>query len=260
MHKRPNILITNDDGINALGIKHLWNSLKSFANLTIIAPLVEQSAVGLAISVRTPLHIHPVNWIDSTTAWSVSGTPADCVKLALKVVLKETPDLIVSGINRGTNSGGNVLYSGTVAGAIEGVMHNIPSIAFSCNDFKDPDYSQVEKYIPQIVKHVFEYPLPKGTLLNVNFPELANGIKGFKMARQGKEHWSENPDRRQHPIEGHDYYWLGNVISKFEEHEESDIVWLRKGYVTAVPIHVRELTDHAHLKSSKAHFDKLCID
>lgn len=257
MNKRPNILITNDDGINALGIKHLWNSLKNFADLTIIAPHMEQSAVGLSISIRQPLHIQAVTWANPTKAWSVTGTPADCVKLALKVILDSPPDLVVSGINRGTNAGRNVLYSGTVAGAIEGVMHNIPGVAFSCNDFIDPDYQLVEKYIPTVIKHVLEHPLPSGTLLNVNFPEKVHGIKGFKMARQGKEHWSENPDKRTHPVEGHDYYWLGNTIATFDEDTESDIAWLKQGYVTAVPIHIGELTDHAHLKKSKSHFEGL---
>lgn len=256
MHKRPNILVTNDDGINALGIKHLWNSLKRFADLTIIAPHIEQSAVGLSISIRHPLHIQEVEWAGAK-AWSVTGTPADCVKMALKVILPHAPDLIVSGINRGTNAGGNVLYSGTVAGAIEGTMHNIPAVAFSCSDFSNPDYEQVEQYIPSVIKYVLDHPLPKGTLLNVNFPEKAHGIKGFKMARQGKEHWCEKPDKRRHPVEGYDYYWLGNTIATFDEDEESDVVWLRKGYVTAVPIHVGELTDHDHLKKSKSHFESL---
>jgi len=258
MKTKPKILITNDDGIDAPGIRHLWNALKDHADLTVVAPSHEQSATGLSITIRQPLHIRKVEWSEGGNAWSVSGTPADCVKLALNVVLSGPPDLIVSGINRGSNAGRNVFYSGTVAGAIEGVMHDIPSIAFSCQEFKNPNFLLVESYVPSIVDYVLTNPMPKGTLLNVNFPKLDNGaIKGFRMTRQGQEFWIENPDMRTHPLEGSAYYWLGAKLAEFDEHEDSDITWLKKGYLTAVPVHVGELTDHVHLSASKNAFERL---
>lgn len=271
MKKRPKILITNDDGIHAPGIRHLWNALKDIADLVVCAPSHEQSAVGLSISIRKPLHIQKIDWhapvsihhnseeqINAAT-WAISGTPADCIKLGLSVIFNnEAPDLVVSGINRGTNAGRNVLYSGTVAGAIESVMHNIPAIAFSACDFLSPNFGDFEQHVPQIVEHVLKNPLPKGTLLNVNFPAKEHGsIKGFRLTRQGKQFWVESPDKRTHPAEGSDYYWLGAKIATFDEHDESDISWLEKGYITAVPVHVSELTDYSYLDQHKEAFNLL---
>lgn len=258
---KPKILITNDDGIHAPGLKHLCNALKDYASISIVAPAQEQSAVGLSITIRNPLHIQKVEWAHHIQAWSVSGTPADCVKLGLKVILDEKPDFVISGINRGTNSGRNVLYSGTVGGAIESVMQDVPAIAFSCYDFKDTNYTSIEQFIPAIFMHTIEYKLPKGTLLNVNFPSHTVGpIQGFRMTRQGLQYWIEHPSKREHPAEGHFYYWLGARLAQFDEHEESDIKWLSKGYITAVPVHVRELTDHLHLAKAKDHFNNLsCV-
>jgi 5'-nucleotidase len=256
MKKRPKILITNDDGIHAPGIKHLWNALKDMADLFIIAPTTDQSAVSLSITLRQPLNIQKISWPEPTLAWSVNGTPADCVKLALAVILDSKPDLVVAGINRGTNSGRNILYSGTVAGTIEGVFHHIPGIAFSCHDYFDPDFLQAESYIPKIVDYIIKHPLPTGTLLNVNFPAKEHGLmKGIKMARQGKAYWMEKPTKRDHPFEGHSYYWLGAEWYECQEQENSDVYWLEKGFATAVPVHIAELTDHNHITQSKDHFD-----
>lgn len=259
MKQRPNILITNDDGIQAPGIRHLWAALKDIADVFIIAPAVEQSGVGLAITTRSPLHIRKEFLFEETDAWSVTGTPADCVKMAIRVILKKPPDLIVSGINRGTNAGRNVLYSGTVGGAIEGAMQGFSSLAFSCWDYKDPAYSDASGYIPSMIKHVLEHPLPQGTLLNINFPTRSFDIQGIKLTRQGKEFWKENPDMRHHPAEEQPYYWMGMQRAEFEENDESDIAWLKKGYVAAVPIHVGELTDHGHLSAKKAFFEALVL-
>lgn len=256
MKTQPKILLTNDDGIHAPGMKHLWNALKDMADLAIIAPATDQSAVGLSITLRQPLNLHPVHWPEPTSAWCVNGTPADCVKLALTVVLDYKPDLVVAGINRGTNCGTNLLYSGTVAGTIEAVLHNIPGIAFSCHDYFDPDYQQTEELIPKIVDYVIRHPLPAGTLLNVNFPPRKHGpLKGVKMTRQGKAYWKEKPAKRDHPYEGHTYYWLGTALHECQEHEDSDVYWLDRGFVTAVPVHIAELTDHGHMSKHKDHFD-----
>lgn len=246
------ILITNDDGIEAPGIKHLWESLKDHAEITIIAPAGEQSATGLSITTRAAIDIRKVEWPE-TPAWSVGGTPADCIKLGLSVLLDFTPDLIVSGINRGSNVGRNILYSGTVGGAIEGIMHDVPAIAFSCYEYQDvAQYKQVEQFIPDIVHHAVEHPLPRGTLLNVNFPPANLSVQGFKMTPQGKEFWQESPT----PSGAHAYL-LGSKRAKFVESDDCDVRWLEQGYVTAVPLHVAELTDHKHINSRKTHFEKL---
>lgn len=263
INQRLHILITNDDGIHAPGIKYLWKALQSFADLTVIAPAGEQSSVGLSTTLRVPLMIEKINWdSDHQAIWSVSGTPADCVKIGLNAILTKRPDLVVSGINRGGNLGRNVLYSGTVAAAIESVMQGIPAIAFSCKDYHtQPDYQTAGNYIPAILQYALNHPLPEGTLLNVNFPEKSLGkYKGFKMATQGHDLWAEKPDKRTHPAEGHSYYWLGSQLRQGISIEGSDDELIKQGYITAVPVHVGNLTDKHHLETSRHHFENAFPD
>lgn len=255
----PLILLTNDDGINALGIRYLWSALKDHAELVIIAPSSEQSAVGLSITLRQPLHVAKVNWPENTAAWSVTGTPADSVKMALSVILPRKPDLVVSGINKGGNSGRGVLYSGTVGGAIEAVIQDVPAVAFSCFDYEDPDYESSLHHIPKIVDYTLKHPLPQGTLFNVNFPSRYQPFKGIKMTRQGKGYWAENPDQRSHPSEGNHYYWLGAKFREYTEEPDGDVHLLSQGYATVVPVHVSELTDHKHLQDRRHHFEQLFV-
>ncbi|MBU6382878.1 MAG: 5'/3'-nucleotidase SurE [Verrucomicrobia bacterium] len=239
---QPFLLITNDDGINAPGIKHLWQAVHTHANVAIVAPHHERSGSGLSITWTKPLHIRPVPWDKETPAWSLNGTPADCIKMALAVLLEKKPDMIISGINRGSNSGRTVLYSGTIGGVIEGIFKDIPGIAFSFSDFEEPPLCATEKYIFPIIQHFLNHPLPKGTLLNVNFPLHAKDrILGVRMAKQGKGYWREAPDRRLHP-EGAPYYWLGGAWGAVEEDPESDVALLEQGYIAIVPIQVNELT------------------
>lgn len=257
-NQRLHILMTNDDGIHASGIKHLWNALKSYADITVVAPSGEQSAVGLSTTLRQPLRIEKANWhAESEHIWTVSGTPADCIKMGLNVIVAKRPDLIVSGMNRGSNLGRNVLYSGTVAAAIESIMQGIPAIAFSCQDYHiEPDYAYAGQHIPAIIDYVMNHPMPEGTLLNVNFPEKSLGkFKGIKMTSQGNDLWIENPDKRMHPGEGHSYYWLGSQLKRGKELHDSDDQWIKQGYVTAVPVHVGNLTDRLHLEKTKEHFE-----
>lgn len=253
---KPFLLITNDDGIDAPGIFHLWEAVHEFADVAIVAPHTEKSGSGLSITWKKPLHIHPVSWQKNTPAWSVSGTPADCVKMALAVLLEKKPTMIISGVNRGSNAGRTVLYSGTIGGVIEGSLKNIPGIAFSFSDFDIPPLSATQKYIFPVIQHFIDHPLPHGTLLNVNFPyHCKEKIQGFLMAKQGKSYWQEAPDRRVHP-EGAPYYWLGGAWGSVEEDPQSDVALLEQGYVTAVPIHVGELTCQTTLQNHKTRAEK----
>lgn len=252
---KPTVLITNDDGIHAPGIRALWNSLKESCDVIVIAPSKEQSAVGLSITLREPLRVEKHLW-DDTMVLAVTGTPADSVKMALSVLLNKKPDLIVSGINRGSNAGKNVLYSGTVSAVIEGALRGIPGIAFSCSDYIAPDYSLTTHYINALVRYVLNHPLPEETLLNVNFPQKSFApYKGLKLCRQGQGYWKENPSERAHPAEGHTYYWLGAEHADFDEIKESDVALLNEGWVSAVPVYVGELTHLRHFNETRDHFD-----
>lgn len=258
---KPFILVTNDDGILAPGIKVLGKALsqcKKF-DVVIVAPIHEKSGSGLAISLAKPLQIRKFSWKnDEIQAWSINGTPADCVKMALSVILSKTPDLIVSGINKGANYGRSIFYSGTVGGVIEGVIRNIPGIAFSSENFENPKFEIYEKFIPGIVEHFLSHPLSNGSFINVTFPSLYKGeTQGFKMARQAKGVWIENPEKRIHPLEGHAYYWLGGTWKEFEEKQDTDIALLKRGYITAVPLHVNDLTDEVLLQKHKTFFENL---
>ncbi len=254
--QKPNILITNDDGINALGIRHLWKALSAVANITIVAPLTERSGAGLSMTLTKPLQIQKVKWEDNTKAFRVSnGTPADCVKLALNNVLTQTPDLIVSGINHGSNSGRSIFYSGTVGAIMDGAFRGIPGIAFSCLRAEAQSFKAAEKYILSIVNYVLENPMSNGSFLNVNFPST-DEIKGIKLARQGLGYWLDSPVERTHP-EGHNYYWLGCKFTPAEqEHIDSDVHLLKEGYATAVPINLNETTDLEHFQKNRAAFEE----
>lgn len=254
---KPTILLTNDDGIHAPGLKHLWSSLKDHFDLYIFAPATEKSGVGASVTLRDPLHVTPVKWENETPAWQVTGTPADCVRMATSVVLKKKPDLILSGINKGANSGRNVLYSGTVGGVIDGVLRGIPGIAFSCEDFEEPNYLYFEPYIVPLALYLLQNPLSHGTFLNVNFPSsFKSDHKGFRFARQGMAYYREKPVQGNHP-DGWSYYWMGgDWAESIEEHEESDVRLLREGYITVVPVSVQELTDLQVFHDRKEHFAK----
>lgn len=255
--KKPKILITNDDGLQAPGIYNLWNALHKaeIADLYLIAPATERSGTGVSITWDKPILIQQVEWPENTPAWSVDGTPADCVKMGTRVILNFTPDFIVSGINAGSNAGRNVLHSGTVGAVIEGIFRGIPGIAFSCENGEEPNFHVAEKYVASIVRYVMENPLPVGSFLNVNFPQSAKDtVKGFKLTRQGKGRWSEDPYLHIETVSGPSY-WLGGKPEELTEEEDCDIVFLRQGYMTAVPIHVHELTEQSELKKRQKEFE-----
>jgi 5'-nucleotidase len=256
MSSRPHVLITNDDGISAPGIFHLWKALKDDFDITIIAPEQQQSAVGLSITIHSPLEIKRSPFFKGCNAWSVNGTPADCVKLGLNTVLEKQPDLILSGINEGANHGRNVLYSGTLAAVIEGVFHQIPGVAFSAFSYPNPDYSKASPFILPIVQHVIENPLPKHCLLNVNFPDT-DDIKGMKLCKQGLQFWTEKIEKRLHPSSNKDYYWMGGKIAKFDEAPDSDITATEEGYIAITPIEIDNLTHMNYFNSEQSAIQKL---
>ena len=256
---KPFILITNDDGITAPGLKHLCDAVREFADVTIVAPHRERSGSGLAATWNKPLEVREFHW-EGCSAYSVNGTPADCVKMALSVVSpKRRPDLILSGINRGSNAGRTVLYSGTVGGIMEGTLRGINGIAFSFTDFEFPKMGTVEGPIATLVKYFLTHGIPTGTLLNVTLPPNQSQIKGFRMARQGRGYWMENPDRRLHPSDQAPYYWLGSQWSKHDEHEESDVALSQDGYIAVAPIQVSELTNLHVVDLHRTSVEKLSL-
>ncbi len=258
--KKLNIVLCNDDGIHAPGIYHLWKALRPIANLSIVAPAEDQSCKGMGISIPKSQHIEAekITWEDETEAWKVFGTPADCIKFALHYLLKDKPDFIISGINDGSNSGRNIIHSGTIAATIQGTFFEVPGIAFSCMyDEGVEKFQKAETYIPEIVQHFVTHPFPKGTLMNVNFPFQNKGsILGFKMARQGQSFWDVRIGSDK-SLKGTKKYPILDSWALFNEQEDTDIYLLEKGYITCVPIHIQDLTDHAHHERHKPFFEQL---
>lgn len=245
--KKPRLLLINDDGITSSGLYHLWHSLVDFADLTVVAPTKEQSGVGLSITLHAPIHVHEVDF-EGTPAFGVSGTPADCVKVAISL-LDNKPDLIVSGINKGSNAGRNLLYSGTVGGVIEGVLRGVPGMALSSIEDEEIGFLHAKKYVKKLVEYLLTHPLPQGTLLNVNVPTHVEEILGIKLAKQGRSYWIED-----YAKEGSGY-WTRGKEDMYEEHPESDIALLQQGFIAAVPVFVDELTHHTEFEKRKQSFD-----
>jgi len=256
--KRPHLLLTNDDGIFAPGLSTLWEALHAadFADISIVAPSCERSGTGVSITWDRPLHVQKEEWRE-TAAWSIDGSPADCVKLGTRLLLKERPDLVVSGINAGSNAGRNVLHSGTVGAVIEGLFRGIPGIAFSCENGKNPNFHVAAKYVASLVEYVLENPQPEGTFLNVNFPDAAQDVvKGFRLTRQGRGRWSEDPRLHRNHETGSSWWIGGKPEELLDESPDCDIALLRQGFVTAVPIHVNELTDRKFFEEKAASFEQ----
>ncbi|MCB1181185.1 MAG: 5'/3'-nucleotidase SurE [Chlamydiia bacterium] len=261
MKKRLKILLTNDDGINAPGLHHLYEALREadFADLVIAAPATEKSGAGVSITWDRPIQLKKISWNKNTPAWSIDGSPADCVKMGIRVIFDFIPDMIVSGVNAGSNAGRNVLHSGTVGAVIEGVLRGIPGIAFSCEDGKAPNFHVARKYIATLVNYLLNHPLESGCFLNVNFPHAAQDlVKGFKLTRQGKGRWSEDPQLHLHTEHG-PTYWLGGKPEELDEEGDCDISYLREGYLTAVPIHAHELTCLRELENRKEEFEAFLL-
>lgn len=257
MKKRPKVILCNDDGIQAPGLKCLWQTLHDadIADLFIIAPVSEKSGSAVSLTWNRPILIQKVSWPENALAWSIDGTPADCIKIASKVLLDSPIDFVLSGINAGSNAGRNVLYSGTVGAVIEGVLRGIPGIALSCESGTDPNYHVAQKYIPSLLEYLIDHPLPAGCLLNVNFPaSVTDEVKGFKLTCQGKGRWADDPVFHNETKKG-PTYWLGGKPETLIENHDSDIALLKEGYMTAVPIFVHELTHHQELLKRRSSFE-----
>ena len=245
MKKKPLILVTNDDGISAPGIRTLISVMKEIGEVVVVAPDSPQSATGHAITINNTLYLNKVN-IDGQLEqeYSCSGTPVDCVKFAVNEILKRKPDLCVSGINHGSNSSINVIYSGTMSAAVEAGIEGIPAIGFSLLDYDwNADFEPTRDFIKKIALEVLEQGLPEGVILNVNFPKLkANDIKGIKVCRQAKAMWVEKFDKRKTP-HNRDYYWLTGEFVNLDKGEDTDEWALKNGYISLVPVQF-DLTAH----------------
>lgn len=238
------ILLTNDDGIYAPGLLALRTALSDVAEVVVVAPVAEQSAVGHSITVHRPLRVIEVDRDGKFFGYGVNGAPADCVKLALSEILKTRPDMVVSGINLGANVGVNVLYSGTVAAAIEGAMYGIMSLAVSIEIEDRPRFEPAARIVSRLIRRAPLQGMNNSVILNVNVPALSPGPRGIKITRQSRRAPAEVFDRRTDP-RGRQYYWITADANGAEE-EDTDVHALRSGYVSITPLHF-DMTSHALL-------------
>ncbi len=248
---KPLILITNDDGILSKGISELIDMACTLGNVVVMAPDGPRSAQSNALTMAVPVSYQLERKEPGLEIYKCSGTPTDCVKLALNNVLDRKPDLLFSGINHGSNSGINVIYSGTMGAVFEGCVNEIPSVGFSiCDHAKDADFSKAKVYFEQIARKVMMEGLPAGVCLNVNAP--MGDIKGVRLSQQTKGYWTEEFENRTSP-HGQDYYWLtGYFLNQEPDNELTDEWALSHGYVAIVPTRV-DMTDYEAIKLLKSY-------
>jgi 5'-nucleotidase len=238
LNARPVILVTNDDGIHAPGLIALIGVMRKIGSVVVVAPDQPMSGTGHAITVRHPLRLHKHKEEEGYLEYSCNGTPVDCVKLGEQVVLKKKPDLLVSGINHGSNASINIIYSGTMAAVLESAIGGVPSIGFSLLDYSHhADFSACEPYVRTIAEMVIANGLPDGVCLNVNIPAV-NGseIRGIRVCRQGRARWVEEYDSRTDPHQ-REYHWLTGYFETLEENEDTDQWALKNNFVSLVPVH-----------------------
>jgi 5'-nucleotidase len=251
--KRPVILVTNDDGFRSSGLQALIEAVVPFGHVIVVAPTMPQSGMSHAITVNLPLRMEKVEEKENFEFYVVSGTPVDCVKLAINQLFREQrPDLLLSGINHGANSSSSIVYSGTMAAAIEGCLYNLPAIGFSLLDFsRYPDFSAAVKYIRLIVKNALKHGINPDTCLNVNIPKLPfEEIKGIRVCRQNKGVWREEFDKRRDP-NNREYYWLTGEFYNLEPEAEDTDEWaLHHQYISIVPVQV-DLTAYKCIEGLK---------
>jgi len=257
MAPKPLILVTNDDGITAPGLRTLIRLMSAIGEVVVVAPDKPQSAMGHAITVNNTLYVneHKGHTDGASQEFSTSGTPSDCVKLALNEILDRKPDLCVSGINHGSNSAINVIYSGTMSAAIEAGIEGIPAIGFSLCDFKwEADFSSFEPFVTKIVKEALSRNIVDGIILNVNAPNTKE-IKGIKVCRQAKSNWKEKFDKRTSPM-GKEYYWLSGEFELLDKGEDTDEWALSQGYISIVPTQFDLTAHHAMPSLNNWKFDE----
>jgi 5'-nucleotidase len=233
----PVILITNDDGISAPGIRNLIEAVKDLGKVVVVAPDKPQSGMGHAITIGSPLRLQAVHYYEGIEAYQCTGTPVDCVKLAVDKVLHRKPDLCLSGINHGANHSINVIYSGTMSAAVEAAIESIPSIGFSLLDFSiEADFSAAGQIARQITQLVLSKKLDKHLVLNVNIPAVPfDQIKGIKICRQAYAKYEEDFIERHDPS-GKRYYWLTGEFQNFDKGRDTDVWALHHNYVSVVPV------------------------
>lgn len=246
--QKPLILVTNDDGITAPGVRNLTEFMNELGEVVVVAPNSPQSGKGHAITINSTLTFEEIQLEGPQTDYALSGTPVDCVKFALDKILTRRPDIVVSGINHGANSSINVIYSGTMSAAVEAGVEGIPAVGFSLLDFSwDADFGQAKSYIQAIVKRVLERPMPKGIVLNVNIPNLKHEeIKGIKVCKQANAKWEESFDERVNP-HGKKYYWLTGYFNNMDHSDDADETALSEGYISVVPVKF-DLTAYEYMK------------
>lgn len=244
--KRLKILVSNDDGIDAPGIYTLVQELKKIGIVTVVAPDEQRSAVGHAITMNYPLRVKKFFKNNEFFGYAVEGTPADSVKIAVRTVLRDKPDLLISGINHGSNTAINIIYSGTVSAATEGTILGIPSIAVSLTTYDKPDFRFAAKFSRKLAEFISKKGLPKDTLLNVNIPPLKEkDIRGVRITRQGKSRWDDTFDVRRDP-NNKEYYWLTGKLEVLDTSDEADLIAIFNHYISITPIHF-DLTDYKAL-------------
>jgi len=244
--KRPHILLTNDDGIYAAGIYAAYLELKKIGEVSVVAPDAERSAVGHAITLLTPLRTKEVYKRSGFFGYGINGMPADCVKIAVKAILDRAPDVVVSGINLGPNTGTNVIYSGTVSAATEARILGIPSIAVSLDTFTHPDYRYAARFTRKLTGRVLAHGLPPKVLLNVNVPAVPEAeIRGVAITRQGESRIEEVFEKRVDPRQ-QTYYWLDGAFRLAEEVEDADTLAVQQRFVSITPVQY-DLTAHGVL-------------
>lgn len=250
LQKKPKILVTNDDGIDAEGIRVLAQSMQKVGDVTVVAPASPQSAMSNAMTLGRPLRIQKVYKNKKLFGYSVSGTPVDCVKVAMTHIFKKKPDLVVSGINYGSNTAINILYSGTVGAAVEGRIYDIPSVAFSLTTYENADFSYAGKIARQIARKVLKNGLPPRTLLTVNVPNVPESeIQGVVVTRQGRSCWQESMIEHHDPY-GQPYYWLNGMMALYDDKLSDDEFAIRKNYVSVTPLQF-DLTNYEFMESLK---------
>lgn len=245
---KPLILVTNDDGVTAPGIRKLVALMNTLGEVFVVAPDSPQSGKGHAITINSTITFEEIHLEGPQRDFSCSGTPVDCVKLALDKILPRRPDIVVSGINHGANSSINVIYSGTMSAAVEAGVEGLPAIGFSLLDYRfDADFTQAQDHIINIVKTTMQNPLPKGIVLNVNIPKIQKEeIKGIKVCRQANAKWEENFDERVNP-QGKTYFWLTGYLNNMDKDPNADETALNDGYITIVPVKF-DLTAYEHIE------------